>query len=94
MLELTGGSAITEINGVFTSSAIGDAYTIGSMPAEISGFWPCTQTVYWNSWPVYICTDRTKKAIEVLKHLESKKLIRVTSVKKFIELVERISNIL
>ncbi len=48
---------------------------------------------YWGSYPVYICTDKTKKAIDVLKALESEGL-KVTSVKKFIELTEKIAAIL
>jgi hypothetical protein len=48
---------------------------------------------YYNSWPVYVCTDKTKKAIDVLKALEADGL-KVTSVTKFIALVEKIAAIL
>ncbi len=51
-------------------------------------------TLYWNSYPVYVCLDKTKKAIEVLKCLESQKLLKIASVPKFIEMVEKISAIL
>ena len=54
--------------------------------------WPQT-TYYWNSYPVYICTDKTRKAIEVLKALEEDGL-KVQSVPKFIKLVEKIAGIL
>ena len=56
--------------------------------------WPYQQTVYWNSYPVYVYTDKTKKAIEVLKALQAEKLLKCDSVPRFIELVEKISNIL
>ena len=45
-------------------------------------------------YPVYICSDKTAKAIEVLKALEADKVIELRSVKKFIEMVEKISSIL
>lgn len=51
-------------------------------------------TVYWNSYPVYVCTDKTAKSIEILKKLQSEKVIEVKSVPQFIELVEAISAIL
>lgn len=57
-------------------------------------YWPTQQTVYWNSYPVYVCTDKTKKAIEVLKALQSEKLLKCESVPRFIELVEKISGFL
>lgn len=48
---------------------------------------------HWGSYPVYICTDKTKKAIDILQALEADGL-KVTSVKKFIELTEKIAGIL
>ncbi len=55
----------------------------------------CIQTYwYYGSYPVYVCTDKTKKAIEVLKALQSEKLLDCKSVPRFIELVEKISNLL
>ena len=45
--------------------------------------------------PVYICTDKTKKAIDVRsKVLFEADGLKVTSVKKFIELTEMIAGIL
>jgi hypothetical protein len=52
------------------------------------------QPIYWQQYPVYVCTDKTKKAIEVLKALQADKLLTCNSVARFIELVEKISNIL
>ncbi len=51
-------------------------------------------TYHWNSYPCYITTDKTAKAIEIIKALQSDKIIDVKSVNKFIELVERIVNLL
>ncbi len=53
-----------------------------------------SQPVYWNTYPVYVCSDKTAKAIEILKKLQAEKVIDVKSVPKFIELVEQISGIL
>jgi hypothetical protein len=49
--------------------------------------------VPWSNYAVYVCTDKTKKAIEVLKALEADGL-KVQSVPKFIKLVEKIAEIL
>jgi hypothetical protein len=49
--------------------------------------------VSWSNYAVYVCTDKTKKAIEVLKALEADGL-KVQSVPKFIKLVEKIAGIL
>jgi hypothetical protein len=46
---------------------------------------------YWNGWQVYTHTDRTAKAIQILKLLQAEKLIEVNSVPRFIELVEKIA---
>lgn len=55
---------------------------------------PTKTIAYWNSYPVYVCTDKTAKAIEILKTLQSEKLIECRSVPKFIELVEKIVGLL
>lgn len=57
-----------------------------------AGYWG--QPIYWNNYPVYVCTDKTKKAIEVLKALQAEKLLKCDSVTQFIELVEKISGLL
>ncbi len=45
---------------------------------------------YWNTYPVYICTDKTAKAIQIVKLMQAEKLIDLKSVPKFIDLVEKI----
>ncbi len=54
----------------------------------------CYTPIYWNSYPVYVCTDKTKKAIDILKALQAEKMIKCDSVPRFIGLVEKISNLL
>jgi hypothetical protein len=49
---------------------------------------------YWQSYPVYVCTDKTAKAIAVLKALEADGITQIVSVSKFIELVEKIAALL
>jgi hypothetical protein len=49
---------------------------------------------WWSSYPVYVCHDKTKKAIEVLKALQKDKVLTCNSVPRFIELVEKISGLL
>lgn len=56
--------------------------------------WPTSSTIYWQSYPVYVCTDKTKKAIEILKTLQADKLLECKSVGRFIELVEKIAALL
>lgn len=46
------------------------------------------------SYPIYVCTDKTAKAIEILKKLQADKVIDVKSVNRFIQLVEDIAAIL
>jgi hypothetical protein len=48
---------------------------------------------WWHTYPVYVCSDKTKKAIEVLQAMEADGF-KVTSVPKFIKLVEKIAAIL
>jgi hypothetical protein len=65
-----------------------------------TGYWPETTGViyspyyYYGNYPVYVCTDKTKKAIDILKHLQAKKKIRCDDVDKFIALVEEIAGLL
>jgi hypothetical protein len=49
---------------------------------------------WWNNYPVYVYLDKTKKAIDILKALEADKTLKVTSVSRFIALVEKISGLL
>ena len=99
MLQLTNGS-IVEMpipDGTYTG---GTTQTVTANNCFLTGnyyYWPYnsdTQTVYWNSYPVYVCSDKTKKAIEILKTLQAEKKIRCDSVPKFIELVDKIAAIL
>jgi hypothetical protein len=53
-----------------------------------------SNAIYWNNYPVYVCTDKTKKAIDVLKALQEEKLLECKSVPKFIALVEKIAGLL
>ena len=48
----------------------------------------------YSSWPVYITTDKTAKAIEVLKILQREKLLDLKSVPMFIKTVEQIAKAL
>lgn len=50
--------------------------------------------VWVNSFPVYICSDKTRKAIEVVKVMHTEKQMAAMSASKFMELVEKISAIL
>jgi hypothetical protein len=61
---------------------------------QISNCWQPQPYTYWGSYPVYINTDRTKKAIDILKALEADKTISFKSVSKFIELTEKIAKLL
>jgi hypothetical protein len=98
MLQLTNGSIVEMpiADGTYTG---GTTQTVTSNNCFSTGsyqYWPydATHTVYWNSYPVYVCSDKTKKAIEILKTLQAEKKIRCDSVPKFIDLVEKIAAIL
>lgn len=88
MLQLTSDNRLMELQQQFNSNCY-DNLT-GSIFNGLSNY----QFIPWQNYTVYYCTDKTKKAIEVLKHLQEKKLLTCNSVNKFIELVEEISNIL
>lgn len=86
MTSMLNQMALTQ-TGVSTSMG---GQTTGS--ATFGYCWP--QSTYWGSYPVYICTDKTKKAIEVLKCLQAEKLLKCDSVPRFIELVDKIASLL
>jgi hypothetical protein len=90
MLQMNTAGAITEY--IQTDESMASTISVGSTYFD-SYHWPY-QTVYWNSYPVYVCTDKTKKAIEVLKALQAEKLLKCDSVPRFIALVEKSSNLL
>lgn len=81
---------VSSHNQMSTGAYVGDYQY---QPPLSNTYWPY-QTVYWNSYPVYICQDKTKKAIEVLKALQAEKLLKCESVPRFISLVEMISALL
>lgn len=100
---LTANNAIQDahaaIQSAYATNQAGMQY-MGSLTNDGSyltgGLWNgCSpyQTV-WQSYPVYICTDKTKKAIDILKQLQDDKVLEVRSVNKFIDLVEKIANLL
>jgi hypothetical protein len=78
MAVVNGGSSWT--GDVITSDQLGTTYA-----------YPIAA---WNGYPVYIRTDKTKKAIDILKALEADKTLKVASVPKFIALVEKIADLL
>lgn len=97
MLTVTNGAIYETGDGTPTNISVNTSQVTGYGYNGISqtvDYIPSTQTVYWNSWPVYITTDKTKKAIEVLKALQAEKLLDCKSVPKFIELVEKIAGLL
>lgn len=87
MLQLTNGS-IQEVVPITLTTTSGYADTTSNC---YQTFEPIT---YWSNYPVYVCTDKTKKAIEVLKALQTEKLLECKSVPRFIELVEKVANLL
>lgn len=89
MLRLRSDNTIEEIP-IINNMTISNGEYIDSGNCNIP-FYPIT---YFNSYPVYICTDKTKKAIEILKILQNEKKIDCKSVNQFISLVEKISEIL
>jgi hypothetical protein len=95
MLQLQ-NQAIQEYPNTYGGTS-DDAYglTAGSLPVG-NAYWPypSTQMIWWNQYPVYVCTDKTKKAIEILKALQADKQLECKSVRKFIELIEKISGLL
>lgn len=86
-------------NSVFTAAGLDAVNCMGMVSGSISGgnytYAPVSvPTIWWNQYPVYVCTDKTAKAIEVLKKLQAEKHLDVKSVPRFIELVEMIASIL
>lgn len=92
MLRQRTDGSIEEIpitNNAMTISGSG-----GAFPYNTSSNCYIEPLTYYMNYPVYICTDKTKKSIEILKMLQKEKKIKCDSVDKFIDLVEKISNIL
>jgi hypothetical protein len=88
---------LQEVNGCiqeFPSTA-----TTAVLTTTNTGYVPSSTVEYasscwWGNYPVYVCLDKTKKAIDILKALEADKTLKVTSVPRFIALVEKISGLL
>ena len=88
--EASGGAPSTSNVLSTTGSA---TYTVHGGYYPYTNWW--TQPItYWQSYPVYVYTDKTAKAIQVLKTLEEEKLYKLSSVKQFIALVEKIAALL
>ncbi len=92
---------LKEVNGVIQETAM----TVGTVQFSANSanttadnclhYYPnWYPTTYWQTYPVYVYTDKTKKAIEVLKALQEEKLLKCDSVSRFIALVEKISELL
>ncbi len=77
---MTNGQGLNQLGGW---GGIAGNYTIG---------WPSDYRYHtvWNNYPIYVTTDRTEKAIKILQALEAEKAIEIESVKRFIELVEKL----
>ena len=86
MLQVVGNSIQETTTGGMNFDIPNGEYT---MTSTVACWAPYT---IWNSYPVYVCSDRTAKAIEILKALQSEKVIKVESVPRFIELVEKIAS--
>lgn len=81
-------------NSIIELPATTSTFTIGNITTDSCNSYPYNGYTVWNNYPVYICTDKTKKAIEILKALQAEKLLECKSVPRFIELVDKISNLL
>ena len=51
-------------------------------------------TYYYQSYPIYIYHDKTKKAMDILQKLQEEKLLEIKSVTKFVETVNKIAGLL
>lgn len=79
-------------NGNLTAMQQNSANQLSNIYSNGCNSWPYQTS--WYGYPVYVCSDKTKKAIEVLKALQDEKLLKCESVPRFIALVEKISNLL
>lgn len=99
MLKFSDGSIYETMTGTI---AVTDLTNSGQYKNTVGSVVPLAQTAYewttypsiWNGYPVYVCQDKTKKAIEILKALQADKQLECKSVNKFIELVEKIAGLL
>lgn len=84
-------NAIVEMGEGMTPTVVGNVTQLTT--SNVEDDYPQV-TQWWGGYPVYVCTDKTAKAIEVLKALQAEKLLECKSVPKFIELVEKIAKLL
>lgn len=97
MLTLNAQNAVVETMppSISNMSISGGGLTNACIQTELT-----TSSMEWQPYtyhmhyPVYVCQDKTKKAIEILKALQADKTIEVKSVTKFIGLVEQIAGLL
>ena len=98
MLEIRDNAIYEASGGTPPTSSV--LTTTGPATSTLhGGYFPYTDwwtqpITYWQSYPVYVYTDKTAKAIQVLKALEEQKLLKLASVKQFISLVEKIAALL
>ena len=82
-------NAIAEVNSTLTTTALG---ANGCNTTAYNSPWQYGTLQYgtYQTYPIYITSDKTAKAIDILKMLQAEKVIDVKSVPRFIELVEKI----
>ena len=81
-----------------TSTTMNSGYTFAGYTCTTCGAWVCSgsthfcvvsQPTYWNYyWPVNM--DKTEKALEIVKMLRDKKVVKFESIDKFLELVAEV----
>ncbi len=91
LMALNANGSIYETGSVTTTGVVSNTIAGGISDNITTG---CYQTYYWGNYPVYVCTDKTKKAIDIVKALEAAKHLKITSVPKFLALVEEIAGLL
>jgi hypothetical protein len=75
------------ISGNSTSGGINFFYPVPANPVVQYSWWP-------TYWPVNYYEDKHSKAFKVVKVLMSKRVIKLTSINKFVELVDEIVRVL
>jgi hypothetical protein len=84
-----------------STSISGGVKTNSYIPEKTTTCWTWWQNYYYptiitNWYPVYVrerALDKGKQAYEIIKLLKDKKLIEVSTVKKFMELMDALINI-
>ena len=77
MLQLTNGVIVEDLPDMpKTLTGVNCVQTGGYVPVTATTVypeWASNTTLWWSNYPVYVCTDKTKKAIEILKALQADK---------------------